>query len=143
MRRPLHHQKDRDLALDDAGAETMRALTAAGVGHARARAYVDAGWRGPEAVPWARAGVPATPAVLYRCLGLLPTEAARRAASGTDAEALLRAWWDSGVPRAETASWIVSGATPEQAAVATAMDAPARTRRRSDAGLTGDAGGPG
>lgn len=120
LSRLLSRPHDRDLELDDEQAETMHALLAAGVTPARARAYLDAGWRGARAVPWARAGVEATQAVLYRCLGLFPEEAARLAEAGTDAEQLLCAWWDAGIPRAEAASWLIARTSPEDAARAEA-----------------------
>lgn len=118
--RLFRRQRDRDLDLDDAQAETMTALLRAGVPSASARAYLDAGWRGPEPLPWARAGVNATQAVLYRALGFTPKEAARSAEAGRDAEELLRTWWDTGVPRQDVAAWVIAGFSPEEAAGAVA-----------------------
>ncbi|SIO89985.1 hypothetical protein [Nocardiopsis sp. JB363] len=80
-----------------------------------ARRWIDAGRRGARAAPWARAGVEASQAVLYRCLGLFPEEAARLAEAGTDAEQLLCAWWDAGIPRAEASSWLIARTSPEDA----------------------------
>ncbi|GAA1088427.1 hypothetical protein NE857_20950 [Nocardiopsis exhalans] len=120
--RLFRRHRDRDLDLDDAQAETMTALLRAGVPPARARAYLDAGWRGLEALPWARTGVNATQAVLYRALGLAPEEAARSAKAGRDAEKLLRTWWDAGVPRQDVAAWLTAGFSPQEAASAVAAD---------------------
>ncbi|GAB3691098.1 hypothetical protein [Nocardiopsis oceani] len=108
--------RDRDLDLDDDQAETMYALLRAGVRPALARTYLDAGWRGHEPVTWARAGVNATQAVLYRSLGFTPKEASRLAETGRDAEELLRTWWDAGVPRSDVAAWAVAGFTSDEAA---------------------------
>ena len=132
LARLLSRPRDRDLELDDEQAETMHALLAAGVAPTRARAYLDAGWRSPDAESWARTGVEATQAVLYRCLGLLPEQATRLAEAGTDAEELLCAWWDSGVPRTEAASWIVSGTSPEDAAPVEAARSPDPNRTDRD-----------
>ncbi len=118
--RLLRRHRDRGPDLDDAEAETMNALLRAGVRPAAARAYLDAGWRGRAPVPWARAGVNATGAVLYRSLGFTPKEAARSSEAGQDAEELLRAWWDAGVPRTGVAAWVIAGFSPEEAANAVA-----------------------
>lgn len=132
LARLLSRPRDLDLELDDEQAETMHALLAAGVTPTRARAYLDAGRPSPVAESWARTGVGAVQAMLYRCLGLPPEEAARLAEAGTDAEELLCAWWDSGVPRTEAASWIASGTSPEDAALAEVACSPGPDRPDRD-----------
>lgn len=118
--RLFRRHRDRDLDLVDAQAETMCALLRAGIRPAVARAYLDADWRGRQPVPWARAGVNAAQAVLYRSLGFTPKEAARSVEAGQDPEELLRAWWDAGVPRPDVAAWVVAGFSPQEAARAVA-----------------------
>ncbi|WP_260697209.1 hypothetical protein [Nocardiopsis changdeensis] len=98
---------------EDGGAEAMGALLAAGIGPAAARPFADTGWAGPEAVPWARAGIDPARALILRELGFTAAEAR---SLGADAVELLRAWWDAGVPRGEVAAWAVAGFAPAEAA---------------------------
>ncbi|MCP2331137.1 hypothetical protein [Actinoalloteichus caeruleus] len=101
--------------LDDGQHATLRMLLGAGVPAFTARAYLDTGWSGEEAVPWAGSGTSPTHAALYRVMGFTPAEAADLGERGEDPAALLARWWDAGVPRAEVPSWVVAGFTVEEA----------------------------
>lgn len=93
-------------------ADAMGALLAAGIAPAAARPFADTGWVGPDAVPWARAGIDPARALILRELGFTAVEAR---SLGTDAVELLRAWWDAGVPRGEVAAWAAAGFAPAEA----------------------------
>ncbi|MFD6953685.1 hypothetical protein A6A08_23915 [Nocardiopsis sp. TSRI0078] len=97
------------LDLSEEQAESMDALLSAGVPAAAARAYLDTGWDGADAVPWARAGVDPVQAGVYREIGFSPEEGAALAGRGRDALALMCEWWDAGVPRGEVAAWVAAG----------------------------------
>jgi hypothetical protein len=104
------------LDLSEEQAHTMDALLSAGVPAATARAYLDTGWKGAEAVPWARAGVDPAQARVYRAIGFSPREGAALAGDGRDALALMCEWWDAGVPRGEVAAWAAAGFNSAEAA---------------------------
>ncbi|WP_150254633.1 hypothetical protein [Nocardiopsis deserti] len=111
------------LDLSEEQAQTMDALLSAGVPAATARAYLDTGWDGTDAVPWARAGVDPAQARVYRAIGFSPREGAALAGDGRDALALMCEWWDEGVPRGEVAAWAVAGFGSAEAARARAAGA--------------------
>ncbi|OOC54526.1 MULTISPECIES: hypothetical protein [Nocardiopsis] len=104
------------LDLSEEQAETMTALLSAGVTAATARAYLDTGWHGADAVPWARAGVDPAQARVYRAVGFSPGEGASLAGEGRDALSLMCEWWDAGVPRGEVAAWALAGFGSAEAA---------------------------
>jgi len=72
--------------------------------------FIDTGWQGVDAVPWAKASINPTQAAVYRELGIQPGEATRLAKAGYDALSILRTWWDGGIPRTEVAAWLGAGA---------------------------------
>jgi hypothetical protein len=96
----------------------MQVLLQAGVPAAAARMFIDTGWQGVDAVPWAKASINPTQAAVYRELGIQPGEATRLAKAGYDALSILRTWWDGGIPRTEVAAWLGAGFTPAEAAQA-------------------------
>ncbi|WP_017573476.1 hypothetical protein [Nocardiopsis halotolerans] len=102
--------------LSEEQAQSMDALLSAGVPAATARAYLDAGWDGADAVPWARAGVDPVRARVYRVIGFSPREGAGLGGNGRDALEFLCEWWDAGVPREEVAAWTMAGFGPAEAA---------------------------
>ena len=91
--------------LPPAAAASMQVLLQAGVPAAAARMFIDTGWQGVDAVPWAKASINPTQAAVYRELGIQPGEATRLAKAGYDALSILRTWWDGGIPRTEVAAW--------------------------------------
>ncbi|MEU1900382.1 hypothetical protein ABZ512_18555 [Nocardiopsis dassonvillei] len=111
------------LDLSEEQAQTLDALLSAGVPAATARAYLDTGWDGADAVPWARAGVDPAQARVYRAIGFSPREGAALAGDGRDALALMCTWWDAGVPREEVAAWTMAGFDSAEAARARASGA--------------------
>lgn len=104
--------------LPPAAAASMQVLLQAGVPAAAARMFIDTGWQGVDAVPWAKASINPTQAAVYRELGIQPGEATRLAKAGYDALSILRTWWDGGIPRTEVAAWLGAGFTPAEAAQA-------------------------
>ncbi|ASO20155.1 hypothetical protein FHR81_000161 [Actinoalloteichus hoggarensis] len=94
----------------------MRELLRAGITAAAARGFVDAGWSGETALPWARRAVPPTDASIFATLGLTPSEGARRLRAGEDGASMMTDWWRSGVPIDEVAAWAGGGFTPQEAA---------------------------
>ncbi|NUW33183.1 hypothetical protein HTZ77_17345 [Nonomuraea sp. SMC257] len=94
----------------------MRQMLRAGVPASRARAYVEAGWTGADAVEWAKRGIEAGQARVFDALGLSPREAERVLASGQDAIALMTEFWRAGVPIEEVAAWSAVGFTAREAA---------------------------
>ncbi|MFL1381995.1 MULTISPECIES: hypothetical protein [unclassified Nocardiopsis] len=113
LHRWLRRRRSPAAPAEGGGGEAMGALLAAGVAAAAARPFADTGWAGPDAVPWARAGIDPARALILRELGFTAAEAS---SLGTDAVELLRAWWDAGVPRGEVAAWAAAGFSPAEAA---------------------------
>ncbi|CAL9587652.1 hypothetical protein SUDANB121_05190 [Nocardiopsis dassonvillei] len=112
LHRLLRRRRSPDAVPEDGRGDGMGALLAAGVPAAAARPFADTGWSGPEAVPWARAGIDPARALILCTLGFTAAEAR---SLDTDAVDLLRAWWDAGVPRGEVAAWAVAGFSPAEA----------------------------
>jgi hypothetical protein len=96
--------------------DIIRRFLDAGVPHHVMREYLAGNWDAQEALPWARAGVPATDAVLWRGIGLTPAEAGRLARKGASAVETIREWWRAGIPFDEAADWIGAGLTAKEAA---------------------------
>jgi hypothetical protein len=75
--------------------------------------YQSADWLDDEAAAWARSGIRADPARLWRALGLRPAEAAALAA---EPAAVIAEWWRAGIPFDELADWLGAGLTAAEAA---------------------------
>jgi hypothetical protein len=101
---------------DEERSDSMRRLLRAGVPAGRARAYVEAGWTGADAVQWAKRGIEAGQARVFDALGLSAREAERVLASGQDAISLMTEFWRAGVPIDEVAAWRAAGFTGTEAA---------------------------
>ncbi len=102
-------------ALEAAEVTAMRAMLQAGVPATTARVFVDTGWDGETAIPWARAGINVIQAAIFQELGLTPTEAVRLISAGHDGLEIVRTWWDSQIPRTEVAAWLGAGFSLEEA----------------------------
>jgi hypothetical protein len=96
--------------------DIIRRFLDAGVPHHVLRDYLTGNWDAEEALPWARAGVPAADAALWRGIGLTPAEAGRLARKGAGAVETIREWWRAGIPFDEAADWIGAGLTAKEAA---------------------------
>lgn len=122
----LHRRVRQPTALSTEQSASMRALLHSGIPTATARAYLDAGWQGQHAIPWARTNLNPAQAAAYRSIGFTATEAATLAAAGHDAFDLIQRWWDAGIPRTEVPAWAVAGFTLDDA------------RHARDSGATGE-----
>lgn len=100
---------DVDFALPEDEGTAMRELIRAGVSAITARRFVDVGWSGTDAIPWAKAGVDAAQALVFRLLGITPLEAQVLGDSGQSALDIVTEWWDGGIPRTEVADWLGAG----------------------------------
>ncbi|MGP3931327.1 hypothetical protein [Nonomuraea sp. KM88] len=115
--RLLHRrEKPGDAFADEERSGSMRELLRAGVPAGQARAYVEAGWTGADAVEWAKHGIEAGQARVFGALGLSAREAERVLASGQDATSLMTEFWRAGVPIEEVAAWRAAGFTAGEAA---------------------------
>ncbi|GII90762.1 hypothetical protein [Sinosporangium siamense] len=124
--RDLLRRRRRPSTLTEEQAAAMRALLETGIPAATARAYLDAGWQGHDAVPWAVTGIdPAAAAAVYHAIGFTPAEAAGLTEHGHDALDLMRRWWDAGIPRSEVPAWVIAGFTVNDALKARATGATA------------------
>jgi hypothetical protein len=96
--------------------DVIRRFIDAGVSPKLMHEYLSSSWEAAEALPWARAGVPATDAVVWDALGLTAAEAGRLAGKGASAIETVRDWWRAGIPFDEVADWIGAGLTAKEAA---------------------------
>jgi hypothetical protein len=69
-----------------------------------------------EAAAWARQGVDAAEAPIWKVLALRPNEARRLVRKGVTLAGTVREWWHASIPIGEVAEWIGAGLTPEEAA---------------------------
>jgi hypothetical protein len=97
-------------------AEAHRRFVEAGARPELAYGYIVAQWVDDEALDWARAGVDAPDARLWRLLGLTPPEALRLASRGAAPDQMIRDWWRAGIPYDEVAAWLGAGLSPHEAA---------------------------
>ena len=111
---------DADFALPETEAAAMRQLMQVGVPAATAKLFVDAGWSGDDAVPWAKAEIDATQALIFKHLGITPIEARKQQDKGHHALDIVAQWWDGGIPRAEVADWLGAGFSVSEATQARA-----------------------
>lgn len=73
-------------------------------------------WFDEVAISWAKEGIDAAEAQLWRELGLKPAEAVRLTRQGVTVFQTVRDWWRAGIPIDEVADWIGAGLKPEEAA---------------------------
>ena len=97
--------------------------------------YLAHEWYDHEAREWAAADIGAGAALLWRELGLRPSEAADLQREGFVPEEVSARWRGSGIPADEVANWIGAGLTPEEALAqrgqgVTAQDAAVMRRLR-------------
>lgn len=78
--------------------------------------YLVAHWLDDEALTWAKRGIQALDAKLWKTLHLGPAEAGRLAAKGSRPEQVIRDWWQAGIPYQEVADWIGTGLSAAEAA---------------------------
>lgn len=102
----------------------------------RVHEYLGREWYDREARRWAAADIQVDAALLWRELGLLPSEAAELQREGFVPEEVNSRWRGSGMPAEEMADWIGAGLTPEEALSqraqgVTAEDAAVMRRLRS------------
>ena len=88
----------------------------AGVARPLLHSYLLRQWNDDEAVAWAKEGIDAPEAQLWKALSLRPTEAGRLARQGSSVVNTVREWWRAGIPVDEVADWIGAGLTPVEAA---------------------------
>jgi hypothetical protein len=88
-----------------------------GVGHGRLYDYLEHEWYDREAREWAAADIGASAALMWRELGLQPSEAAELVREGFAPEDVRAQWLGSGIPASEVAEWIGAGLTAEEARV--------------------------
>jgi hypothetical protein len=78
--------------------------------------YMIRQWFDDTALSWAKEGIDATEAHLWRELGLRPAEVVRLTQQGATLSQTVRDWWRAGIPIDEVAEWIGAGLKPEEAA---------------------------
>ncbi|MBO0714904.1 MAG: hypothetical protein J2O39_03120 [Acidimicrobiales bacterium] len=101
--------------------------------------YMTRHWVDDEAAAWAKEGIEAAEANLWKALGVRPGEAGRLVKQGLSVAETLKNWWRAGIPVDEVADWIGAGLSPEEAATQrargiTAEQAAALRALRDDAG---------
>jgi hypothetical protein len=94
----------------------LEALRDAGAPPQVQRRYALAQWFDQEAIAWARQGVDAVDARLWRDLGLRPAEGSRLTRQGCAPMQVIRDWWRAGIPYDELADWLGAGLTADEAA---------------------------
>ncbi len=94
----------------------MQAFLRAGVPHAVMGGYLAGQWTDADGLAWARLGIQAWDAKLWRELGLTPAEAGELAKESVAPMDVVRDWWRAGIPFDEVADWLGAGLTPEEAA---------------------------
>jgi hypothetical protein len=100
------------------------------------RDYLTHEWYDREARQWAAADIGADAALMWRELGLQPSEAADLQREGFVPEQVSARWRSAGIPAEEIAEWIGAGLTPEEARAqralgVTAQDAGVMRRLRN------------
>ncbi len=108
----LLHRRPGPAFPDEERSRSMRELLRAGIPADRARGYVEAGWAGAEALPWARLSVEPGQARVFHALGLSAPEAQRL---DGDAITVMTTFWRAGIPLDEVASWCGAGFTADEA----------------------------
>lgn len=73
-------------------------------------------WFDDSAVAWAREGIDAVEAQLWKELGLRPAETGRLVRKGATVHQTVRDWWAAGIPIDEVSDWIGAGLKPQEAA---------------------------
>jgi hypothetical protein len=102
--------------LDPKKSEGIRSLLKAGISAETARGFVEGGWDGEEALPWARHGITPADALILHALGFTAQEAQRVTGDGTPAVDLMTRWWRAAVPIDDVAAWCGAGFTADEAA---------------------------
>src|SRR5712692_5207251 len=97
------------------GGGPVQTFVEAGVPPQMLYSYMARQWFDDEAVTWAKEGIDAGEAPVWKALGLRPYEARRLVRSGATLADTMRDWWLSGIPIGEVADWIGTGLTPEAA----------------------------
>jgi hypothetical protein len=97
------------------GAGGLSAFLQAGVQHVVMGGYVQLQWTDEDAIAWAKQGIQAWDARLWRELGLTPAEAAELDKAKVSPLDVLRDWWRAGIPFDEVADWLGAGLTPAEA----------------------------
>lgn len=93
----------------------MQPFLQAGVPHTVMGTYIHLQWTDKDAIPWAKAGVPAWDAKQWQEIGLTPAEAGELAKADRHPMDVLREWWGTGVPYDELADWLGAGLSAEEA----------------------------
>ncbi len=129
--RPLSEELIADLHARREWLAEDRAVT-----HGRVHEYMEREWYDREARHWATADIDAGAALLWRELGLRPSEAAELQREGFVPEEVSSRWCGSGIPAEEIADWIGAGLTPQEAVAqkaqgVTAEDAAVMRRLRN------------
>jgi hypothetical protein len=88
----------------------------AGIPQPIIQTYFSRQWVDDEAFAWAKAGVDAPSADLWKALGLRAAEAGRLVRQGSSVVDVVCQWWRAGVPIDEVADWIGAGLTATEAA---------------------------
>ena len=97
------------------GSGPVQTFVEAGVPPQMLYSYTARQWFDDEAVAWAKAGIDAGEAPVWKALGLRPDEASRLVRTGATLADTVRDWWRAGIPIDEVAHWIGAGLTPETA----------------------------
>jgi hypothetical protein len=93
----------------------ITAFLQAGVPHAVMGGYLAGQWTDADGVAWARQGIQAWDAKLWREIGLTPAEASELTKEHLAPMDVMRAWWRAGIPFDEVADWLGAGLSPEEA----------------------------
>jgi hypothetical protein len=105
----------RSIAASVAGGH-IQAFLQAGVPHAVMGGYLSTQWADADGLAWARQGVQAWDARLWREIGLTPVEAGELVKQDVAPVDVVRDWWRAGIPFDEVADWLGAGLTPAEAA---------------------------
>ncbi len=97
------------------GGGPVQTFVEAGVPPQMLYSYMARQWFDDEAVAWAKEGIDAGEAPVWKALGLRPHEARRLVRNGAALAGTVRDWWQAGIPIGEVADWIGAGLTPEAA----------------------------
>ncbi|HTW99951.1 MAG TPA: hypothetical protein VMD59_14305 [Acidimicrobiales bacterium] len=97
-------------------AARLRSFLVAGVALDIAQTYLARDWVDDSAISWAKEGIDASDASLWRELAVRPAEAGRLVRTGTSICDTVCDWWRAGIPIEEVAEWIGAGLSAEEAA---------------------------
>src|SRR5712691_11841468 len=97
------------------GGGPVQTFGEAGVPPQMLYSYMARQWFDDEAVAWAKEGIDAGQAPVWKALGLRPNEARSLVRNGATLADTVRDWWRAGIPIGEVAHWIGAGLTPEAA----------------------------